>query len=65
MAAKHLKQILGAYLKGTHFEEINNTISIQKAWEKTVGKPIIKNTSIKTFKNGIITQKKSKKKRKS
>ena len=36
MATKQLKQILGEYLKGTDFKEINNTISIQTSWEKIV-----------------------------
>ena len=49
MGTKDIKQILDEYLKGTDFSEINNTISIQKAWEKTVGKPISKNTTIKSF----------------
>ena len=54
MAAKQLKKILGEYLKGKDFKEINNIISIQTAWEKTVGNPIIKNTKIESFKNGTI-----------
>ena len=54
MGAKQLKQILEEYLKGKDFKEINNTISIQTAWEKTVGTPIIKNSIIESFKNGII-----------
>ena len=54
MVAKQLKQILGEYLEGEYFKEINNTISIQKAWEKTVGNPIIKNSKIESFKNGTI-----------
>ena len=54
MTAKKLKEILGEYLKGEDFKEINNTISIQRAWEKTVGNPIIKNTKIESFKNGTI-----------
>ena len=54
MPAKHLKEILGEYLKGEDFKEINNTISIQRAWEKTVGNPIIKNTKVESFKNGSI-----------
>ena len=45
MPAKHLKNILDEYLKGKDFEEINNTISIQTAWEKIVGKPIGKATT--------------------
>ena len=54
MAAKQLKQILRDYLKGDDFEEINNTISIETAWKKTVGNPIIKNAKIESFKNGTI-----------
>ena len=54
MTAKHLKQILDEYLTGDGFEEINNTISIQSAWEKVVGKLINKNTEIKSFKNQTI-----------
>ena len=54
MAAKQLKKILGEYLKGKDFKEINNIISIQTAWEKTVGNPIIKNTKVESFKNGTI-----------
>ena len=54
MPAKQLKEALLEYLKGTDFKEINNTISIQAAWEKTVGKPINKNTEVESFKNGTI-----------
>ena len=54
MSAKQLKQILGEFLKGKNFKEINNTISIETAWEKTVGNPIIKNSKIESFKNGTI-----------
>ena len=54
MAAKQLKQILGEYLKGADFKEINNTISIQSAWENMSGKLINKNTEILSFKNGIV-----------
>ena len=54
MSAKELKQALEEYLEGADFKEINNTISIQTAWEETVGKPISKNTTIESFKNGTI-----------
>ena len=54
MAAKQLKQILGEYLKGANFKEIDNTISIQSAWENMSGKLINKNTEILSFKNGIV-----------
>ena len=54
MAIKPLKQILDEYLKGADFDEINNTISIETAWKKTVGSPINKNTEIESFKKGII-----------
>ena len=57
MKAKQLKQVIEEYLKGADFKEINNTISIQQAWEKTVGKPINKNTTIESFKNGTINVK--------
>ena len=54
MGTKQLKQIIEEYLKGENYKEINNTISIQTAWEKTVGNPIIKNAKIESFKNGTI-----------
>ena len=54
MTAKPLKKILGEYLKGPDFKEINDTISIQTAWENIVGKAVSKNTKIETFKNGTI-----------
>jgi len=54
VAIKQLKHILGEYLKGTDFKEINNTISLQKVWNKMVGRPISKNTKISSFKNGTI-----------
>ena len=54
MAAKELKQILGEYLKGSDFKEINKTISIELVWKKTVGKPINTNTEIESFKKGTI-----------
>ena len=54
MGTKRLKQILDEYLIGKNFEEINNTISIEAVWEKTVGKPISKNTTIESFKKGTI-----------
>ena len=54
MAAKELKEALSDYLKGTDFNEINNTISIQAAWEKIVGNPVRNNTEILSFKNGTI-----------
>ncbi len=52
--AKELKQILGDYLKGTDYKEIDKTISIEKIWKKTVGEPINKNTKIESFKKGTI-----------
>ena len=54
MSAKQLKHILGEYFRGTDFKEIDDTISIQKVWEKTVGSPINKNTEISSFKKGTI-----------
>ena len=54
MAIKQLKQILGQYLDGPDYKEINDLISIQRVWKKTVGKPICENTEIETFKIGTI-----------
>ena len=54
MGQKALKTALDEYLKGTDFIEINNTISIEEAWKKTVGKLISNNTKIKSFKKGTI-----------
>ena len=54
MAAKELKQIIKDYLKGTDFKEIDDTISIERAWKKTVGKPISNNTTIEMFNKGTI-----------
>ena len=54
MGQKQLKKALDEYLKGTNFIEINNTISIETVWEKTVGKLISKNTKIESFKKGTI-----------
>ena len=51
---KPMVQALGEYLKGPDFKEINDTISVQTAWENIVGKAISKNTKIETFKNGTI-----------
>ena len=55
MPPKKLKHLLDDYLDGTDFKDINNTISIQMMWEKIVGNPISSNTTIKSFKNGIVT----------
>ena len=52
--AKQLKEILSGYLKGKEFKEINEIISIEEAWAKTVGQPICSNTKIISFKNQII-----------
>ena len=54
MSVKQLKQILAEYLKGSNYNEINNTVSIQVLWEKMVGKPISQNTELEAFINGII-----------
>ena len=54
MAAKELKQIIKDYLKGTDFKEIDDTISIERAWKKIVGKPISNNTTIEMFSKGTI-----------
>ena len=59
MPAKQLKQVLLEYLKGTNFKEINETINLNKSWNKIVGKTISKNTEIAGIKNGKITIKTS------
>ena len=55
--AEKLKEILKNYLNGESFKEINETITIEKAWKETVGDPINKNTQIISFKNKILTVK--------
>ena len=55
MTAKPLKKILEEFLKGTEFSEINDTITIESLWKKTLGEPISKNTTILSFKHGTIT----------
>ncbi len=54
MEALSLKKILKEYLEGTNFKEINETISIKKIWEKTVGEPICKNTKIISLKKQTL-----------
>ena len=59
MKAKSIKSILGDYLKGTDFSEINETINLNKSWIKIVGTTISENTEIAGIKNGKITIKTS------
>ena len=42
MKAKQLKDLLSDYLKGSDFKEINDTINLNKTWNKMVGKTISK-----------------------
>ena len=59
MKAKSLKDLLSDYLEGSDFKEINDTINLNKTWNKMVGKTISKNTKIAAIKNGKITIKTS------
>ena len=54
MKAKSIKNLLSDYFKGSDFEEINETININKTWNKIVGKTISKQTEITSIKNGKI-----------
>ena len=54
MKAKSIKKLLSEYLKGSDFEQINNTINLNKSWKKIVGKTISKNTEIVDIKHGKI-----------
>ena len=59
MKAKSIKDLLSDYFKGSDFKEINDTINMNKSWNKIVGKTISKNTEITRIKNGKITIKTS------
>ena len=59
MKAKTIKDLLSDYLKGSDFKEINETINLNKSWNKIVGKTISKNTNIASIKNGKIVIKTS------
>jgi len=52
--AKSIKDLLSDYFKGSGFKEINETINLNKTWNKIVGKTISKNTEITRIKNGKI-----------
>ena len=54
MKAKSIKNILSDYFKGSDFKEINETINLNKSWNKIVGKTISKKTEIISIKNGKI-----------
>ena len=59
MKAKSIKELFSDYFKGSDFKEINETINLDKSWNKIVGKTISKNTEIAGIKNGKITIKTS------
>ena len=59
MKAKLIKNILSDYFKGSDFKEINETINLNKSWDKIVGKTISKKTKIASIKNGKIVIKTS------
>ena len=54
MKAKSIKNLLSDYFKGSNFKEINETINLNKSWNKIVGKTISKNTEIASINNGKI-----------
>ena len=59
MKAKPIKDLLSNYFKGNNFKEINDTINLNKSWNKIVGETISKNTEIIGIKNGKISIKTS------
>ena len=59
MKAKPIKDLLSDYFKGNDFKEINDTINLNKSWNKIVGETISKNTEIIGIKNGKISIKTS------
>ena len=59
LKAKSIKNIISDYFKGSDYKEINETINLNKSWNKIVGKTISKNTEIAGIKNGKITIKTS------
>mgnify|MGYP001179944019 CR=1 FL=1 len=59
LKAKPIKDLLLDYLKGSDYKEINDTININKSWNKIVGKTISKNTEVTNLKKGKITIKTS------
>ena len=59
LKAKLIKNIISDYFKGSDYKEINETINLNKSWNKIVGKTISKNTEIAGIKNGKITIKTS------
>ena len=54
MKAKPIKELLSDYLKGSDYKEINETINVNKSWNKIVGKTISKNTEITSIKKETI-----------
>ena len=54
MKAKSIKNLLSDYFKGSNFKEINETINLNKSWNKIVGKTISEKTKIASIKNGKI-----------
>tara|TARA_B100000315_G_scaffold200573_1_gene192808 strand:- start:284 stop:565 length:282 start_codon:yes stop_codon:yes gene_type:complete len=59
LKAKLIKDLLSDYFKGSDFKEINDTITLNKYWNKIVGKTISKHTEIIRIINGKITIKTS------
>ena len=54
MNPKSIREILSDYLTGSDFNEINESINLEKSWKHIVGKIIDKNTEIISLKKGEL-----------
>ena len=55
MKAKPIKEVLTELLKGPDFHKINESISLEQGWKKTVGNLIANNTKVSSFICGKLT----------
>jgi hypothetical protein len=51
---KSIREILSDYLTGSDFNEINESINLEKSWKHIAGKIIHKNTEIISLKKGEL-----------
>ena len=54
MNPKSIREILSDYLTGSDFNEINESINLEKSWKHIAGKIIHKNTEIISLKKGEL-----------
>ena len=54
MNPKSIREILSDYLTGSDFNEINESINLEKSWKHIAGKIIYKNTEIISLKKGEL-----------